>query len=40
MGLIDTISNALNNIEISGTGLMLGFSGICLSTLSYSLHLT
>ena len=26
MGLIDTISYALNNMEISGTGLMLGFS--------------
>lgn len=28
MGLIDTISNALNNMEISGTGLRLGFSWI------------
>lgn len=28
MGLIDTISNALNNMENAGTGLMLGFSGI------------
>lgn len=25
---IDTISNALNNMEISGTSLMLGFSWI------------
>lgn len=28
MGLIDTFSNALNNMEISGTGLRLGFSWI------------
>lgn len=28
MGLIDTISNALNNMEISGSGLRLGFSWI------------
>lgn len=28
MGLIDTISNALNNMENPGTGLMLGFSWI------------
>ena len=28
VGLIDTFSNALNNMEISGTGLMLVFSRI------------